>query len=137
MVDPRDDWSSPTDGPDETGGTEALYHQGMRCYRLRRWREARAHFAALKQLHPHWPDIDALLAEVDMFIRLDTLDARTPLLTDQPRTVSSPPTRRRGLLASGVCGCRTYSSQSPRSVLPGHWPRRAQRNPVLRSGSLP
>jgi len=121
MVDPRDDWSSPTDGPDETGGTEALYHQGMRCYRLRRWREARAHFAALKQLHPHWPDIDALLA----------------LLTDQPRTVSSPPTRRRGLLASGVCGCRTYSSQSPRSVLPGHWPRRAQRNPVLRSGSLP
>ncbi|MGQ9681710.1 MAG: hypothetical protein ACUVX9_04140 [Anaerolineae bacterium] len=97
MVDPRDDWSSATDSPDETGGADALYHQGMRCYRLRHWRDARAHFAALKQLHPHWPDIDALLAEVDMFIRLESLDVRTPP-ADEPnphRELSSKAQRSR------------------------------------------
>lgn len=53
---------------------EALYNQGMAYYRRRQWQQARESFQRLKRVDPNRRGIDALLDELDIFIRLESLE---------------------------------------------------------------
>ena len=63
---------------DETQGQDpdALYAQGMAHYRDRHWQKARGCFERVKTLQPDNRRIDALLRELDMFIKLASVEAR-------------------------------------------------------------
>ena len=65
--------TSPT-SPEEAVSAEALYNQGMAFYRRRQWQRARESFQRLKKLEPGRRGIDALLDELDIFIRLESLE---------------------------------------------------------------
>lgn len=53
---------------------DALYEQGMAHYRRREWPQAREAFLRLQELDPGRRGIRALLDEIDLFIRLQTLE---------------------------------------------------------------
>lgn len=59
--------------PSDSSADE-LYEQGMAHYRRREWQQARASFLRLRELDPGRRGIPALLDEVEMFIRLQSLE---------------------------------------------------------------
>ncbi len=69
---------------------DALYKQGMAHYRRRQWRQAWASFQGLKQADPSCREIDTLLDELDIFIRLESLTS-TPSPDEACEPVASSP----------------------------------------------
>lgn len=67
------------EGPDP----EQLYQEGMAHYMARRWAEAQETFLRLKEVDPGRPGIDALLEEVQLFLRLQSAEA--PVVEPRPR----------------------------------------------------
>ncbi|MGC8837155.1 MAG: tetratricopeptide repeat protein [Anaerolineae bacterium] len=59
------------EGPDP----EQLYQEGMAHYMARRWAEAQETFLRLKEVDPGRPGIDALLEEIRLFMRLQTVES--------------------------------------------------------------
>ncbi len=57
---------------------DALYEQGMAHYRRREWHKAREVFTRIKRLQPDRRGIDALLDEIDIFIRLQAMEPGAP-----------------------------------------------------------
>ncbi len=57
---------------------DALYEQGMSHYRRREWHKAREVFMRIKRLQPDRRGIDALLNEIDIFIRLQSMEPGAP-----------------------------------------------------------
>lgn len=74
---------SSEDGP----SGEALYNQGMAHYRRREWCEAREVFLRLKAVDPGRRGVDALLDELEIFIRFDSPDDALP--DDAPARLSA------------------------------------------------
>ncbi|HOG45763.1 MAG TPA: hypothetical protein PLJ35_12065 [Anaerolineae bacterium] len=68
----------PSSASEDVSGGEALYNQGMAHYRRREWRQARQSFLRLKAVEPCRHGIDALLDELEIFIRLDSLASAAP-----------------------------------------------------------
>lgn len=56
---------------------EELYSQGMAYYRRRQWQQARACFEQLHALQPTRRGIEPLLNELDIFIKLDSVEHGT------------------------------------------------------------
>ena len=83
----------PSGPPEEGMSPEALYNQGMAYYRRRQWQKARESFQRLKRLEPGRRGIDALLDELDIFIRLESLEPapvpREPV-EPEPQVVLAP-----------------------------------------------
>ena len=75
--------SIPSEAPQDVPSAEALYNQGMAYYRRRQWQKARESFQQLKRVDPGRRGIDALLDELDIFIRLESLEP-APLLQEVP-----------------------------------------------------
>jgi len=81
-----------TPGDDEIGlSADALYEQGMTHYRRREWRQAKEAFARLQKLQPDRRGISALLDEINIFLRLQSLEpqgnseAETPEIAQPAR----------------------------------------------------
>src|SRR5574340_1256277 len=56
------------------GQADALYEQGVFYYRRREWAKARELFSRVKTIQPDRRGIDALLGEIDIFVRLESLE---------------------------------------------------------------
>lgn len=71
---------------------DALYKQGMAHYRRHQWRQAWQSFQGLKQADPGCREIDALLDELDIFIRLESLIPKgSPAGASEPTLPLSSP----------------------------------------------
>lgn len=68
--------SSETNERQQLMEAEALYEKGMTHYRRREWQEAREAFVRLQELQPERRTIAALLDEIEIFIRLESLGPR-------------------------------------------------------------
>lgn len=76
-------------GPE--ANADALYRQGMSYYRAREWGQARECFVRLRALDPERRGIDTLLAELDHFIRLDTVRPGVDSARPAPGPEPAPP----------------------------------------------
>ena len=57
---------------------DALYEQAMFYYRRREWPKARELFGRVKTIQPDRRGIDALLDEIEIFVRLESLEPQRP-----------------------------------------------------------
>ena len=98
MVESQDARTESLEGAGDGTSADALYRQGMAYYRRRQWRQARESFQSLKKLDPGRRGIDALLNELDIFIRLESF-APHALAEDLPQAAAAheprPAERRR------------------------------------------
>ncbi len=92
MVESQDARALPSEGAGDGTSADALYRQGMAYYRRRQWQQARESFRNLKKLDPGRRGIDALLNELDIFIRLESF-APHALAEDLPQAAESPQPR--------------------------------------------
>jgi len=97
---------------------DALYAQGMAHYRRREWRKALDAFSQLKAVDPERRGIDALLSELEIFIKLQEIGPKEPIeepITEEevappaePLATAEPPTeqydRRALLIVIGIVG---------------------------------
>ncbi len=83
MPQPRGAQGAASGASEDGPSGEALYNQGMAHYRRREWREARDVFLRLKALEPGRRGVDALLDELEVFIRFD-----------QPAALPAAPSRQ-------------------------------------------
>ena len=72
MAESCDARSIPAGSLEDARGADALYKQGLAYYRQRQWQQARESFQSLKALDPGRRGIDALLDELEIFIRLES-----------------------------------------------------------------
>ena len=70
---------------------DGLYVEGMAYYRRRQWREAKRCFEKVKALQPSRRGIDALLRELDIFLRLESIGGPEPSRADNERAPVETP----------------------------------------------
>ncbi|HUT15103.1 MAG TPA: polysaccharide biosynthesis tyrosine autokinase, partial [Anaerolineae bacterium] len=75
-------------GPSEA---EILYTQGMAHYEHREWAQAREHFLKLKEIDPTYPDVDALLRNVDASLERTQVQPVRPVALSPPVETRSEP----------------------------------------------
>ena len=70
--------SVPPGSLEDAKSADALYREGLAYYRRRQWQQARESFQRLRALDPGRRGIDALLDELEIFIRLESFVPNDP-----------------------------------------------------------
>ena len=120
MAEFRDGHGTPA-SPESATSAEELYNQGMAFYRRRQWQQARESFLRLKAMEPNRRGIDALLDELDIFIRLESLEPPFAV-RDEPVTTPDPEppaaTHNPGQTRVPVVGAKPARRARPKWLLP-------------------